>query len=75
MIHGQSRVLRSCFCSSRAMGAGINAEVTGGGGFRRQEKDKAGWPRVLWSCRVSSAGETGGGLPFLLNKASSPHLP
>lgn len=40
MAHGQSWVLGSCFCSSRAVGAGINTEVTGGGclGGRRKTR-------------------------------------
>lgn len=71
----QGWALGSRFCISRAMGWGINTELPGGGGSGRQEKDKIGWPGVLWSCRIGSAGEAGVGLPFLLNKASGPHRP
>ena len=75
MAYGQDWVLGSCVWTGRARVSGINTGVTGGGELGRQEKDKTVWPRVLRSCRVSPAGEAGGGLPCLLNKASGPHLP
>lgn len=39
----------------------------------RQEKDWLASSSL--ELRVRSAGEAGGGLPFLLNKAASPHFP